>query len=225
MRTESKKPFTTRTRSDFDLRDVEQWISEEMECGSPTAGIKLESHEYEVRRRRVYVQPTSGRFRKLDFDIEDFSVEKLDLVLEQADLVRRSHPKSDVMILIEVSCLWDRKLVEKARKEAENSASQRSATLVESSRVRGRAGAISAELKNQLDGEEYGELEKIKDQWTCTSTSCPHFNKLCWISPDNTHYAFGYTEMNVWIKAIQAHEAFPHLPSKAVVRTFESQHH
>jgi hypothetical protein len=71
------------------------------------------------------------------------------------------------MILIEVSCLWDRKLVKKARKEAENSASQRSATLVESSRVRGRAGAISAELKNQLDGEEYGELEKIKDQWTC----------------------------------------------------------
>jgi hypothetical protein len=41
MRNESKKPFPTRTRSDFDLRDVEQWISEEMGCGSPTAGIKL----------------------------------------------------------------------------------------------------------------------------------------------------------------------------------------
>jgi hypothetical protein len=221
-RNESKKPFPTRTRSEFDLRDIEQWISAEMEGGSPTASIKLESHEYEIRRRRVHVHPTSGRFRKRDFDIEDFGVEMADLVLEQADIVRRSHPKISVTILIEVSCFWDRKLVEKARKEAENSASHQSATLAEGSRVRGRSGVISAELKNQLDGQDYRELEeKIKDQWTCTSTSCPHFNKLCWISPDSTHYSFGYAEMNVWIKAIQAQEAFPHLPSKAVVRTFE----
>ncbi len=52
---EGKKPFSTQKRSSFELAEVEQWATKCIESGLPTGGLKLESHEYSIQRRRVYV--------------------------------------------------------------------------------------------------------------------------------------------------------------------------
>jgi hypothetical protein len=197
-RNEGKKPFATQKRSSFEVSELERWATECVESGSITGGLRLEDSEYSTQRRRVYVYSTAKSARKEDFDIDDFSISQVDLILDRADTLRRAHPKGDISILIEVTFSYDRKAVEKARKEAENRTNPPPATLAESSRSRGRAGAISTELRNQLDGDEYARIEeKIKSHWTCTSASCPHVNKLCWVSPERVHYAFGYIELNI----------------------------
>ena len=53
-RNKGRKIFPTQKRNDFDLCDLEQWIHNEMESGAHTAAFILESHEYEIQRRRVY---------------------------------------------------------------------------------------------------------------------------------------------------------------------------
>src|SRR5205814_699678 len=110
---EGKKPFPTQERSNFGLAELEQWSIECIESGSATGGLKLESHEYSIQRRRAYVHSTSRGARRVDFDMEDFSISQIDLILDRADVLKRTHPKGDITVLIEVLVTWDRRAIEK----------------------------------------------------------------------------------------------------------------
>jgi len=128
---------------------------------------KLSSDEYAIRRRRAYIGSYPILKKKEDIDLDDFSVAQVDVLMERLDLLKERFPQIDVIVTIEVSIEYDRKAIERARREAQVPSvtsqtpvpTQARPPTPSESTSRGRAPMLSSELQSRLDGEEYRRQE------------------------------------------------------------------
>ena len=196
------------TRESLDLAEIELLICKEISAFE-------EDPDLEIVNRKAVIRANTNRAQNRVHDLEDFSIEEADRVLSMADAAREQHPRSKILLLLEIRLadLPKTRPSKRSRPETdpENSSPPPSSPPVRPAKKPGhRTSKLAEQQAVRLDKIALaGDFERqLMDKWTCRSKECTNHEGLCYPDPLDRliHYAISAVSQKSWATAISAGE-------------------